>query len=259
MRKGELVIKVVMGFIISIAFFTSCVPMKKQIYLQSAADSAKVEFINPKLMDYTLKPGNNLYIQVISIDEDVSAFFNLGMSSSGNIYYDAAIYLNSYAVNDSGFIVLPFIGNVKVSGLTIEEAKEAILKKISIYLDEITVIVKLVNFKVTVVGEVLRPAQFTIYQDQINVFEILSLAGDMTTFAKRDDVVLVRKTKNGSKMHHLNLLSDDFLESEYFYIMPDDIIYVKPVKGRNFAFTSFPYTLVISSISLILALTAIFK
>lgn len=259
MQKGKLILKVVIGFIITIAFFTSCVPLKKQIYLQTSEDSTRAEYINNNLINYKLQPGNNLYVQVISVDKDVTEFFNLGMGSSGNIYYDAAIYLNSYYVNDLGYVELPFVGKIKVGGLTIEEAKNEIIEVIEIYLDKITVIVKLVNFKVTVVGEVFRPAQFTIYQDQINVFEILSMAGDLTTYAKRDDIILVRKTENGSKMHHLNLLSDDILESEYFYVMPDDIIYVKPVKGKNFAFTSFPYTLVISSISLILALTVIFK
>jgi polysaccharide export outer membrane protein len=121
------------------------------------------------------------------------------------------------------------------------------------------VIVKLVNYNVSVVGEVHNPGQYKIYQEHLNIYEVLAMAGDMTTFAKREDVVLVRKTEKGSKVYHLNLLEDTLLESEFFYIMPDDIVYIQPVKGKNFAFNQFPYTLVISSISLIIALFALVK
>ena len=83
------------------------------------------------------------------------------------------------------------------------------------------------------------------------------MAGDLTTYAKRDDIVLVRKQENDAKIFHINLLEDNVLESEYYYILPDDIIYVRPVKGKNFAFSAFPYTLVISTISLAIALFAL--
>ena len=146
-----------------------------------------------------------------------------------------------------------------LENLTVEEAKAKIQEQIDIYLKKTMVIVKLVNYNISVVGEVQRPGQFKIYQDKINIYEVLAMAGDMTTFAKREDVVLVRKTEKGSKVHHLNLLEDVLLESELFYIMPDDIIYIQPVKGKNFAFTQFPYALLISSISLIIALFALSK
>jgi len=260
MQKVNFILKVLSGFVILFAIFTSCVPIKKQIYLQTKEDTTKTNFFSEQYLDYKLQSGNNLYVQVYSIDEELSQFFNLGggTAGGGNIYYDAAIYLNSYLVDDSGFVELPFLGKLYVKGLTVQEAKDIIQNQIDKYVKEIIVIVKLVNYNVTIVGEIERPGQYKIYQDRINIFEIISLAGDMTTFAKRDDIILVRKTEKGSKMYHIDLLSDNILESEFYYIMPDDIIYIKPVKGKNYAFESFPYTLVISSISLILALTAIF-
>jgi len=151
------------------------------------------------------------------------------------------------------------LGNVFVKGLNLEQAKTKIQEKVDSYLDGTMIIVKLVNYNVSVIGQVMHPGQYKIYQDHINIFEVLGLAGDLTTFAKRDDIVLVRKTETGSSVHHLNLMSDEILESEYFYILPDDIIYVQPVKGKNFAFETFPYTLVISSISLAIALFALIK
>jgi len=246
---------------ISVLFFSSCVPIKKQIYLQSQkeADSTDVDYMNDNTPSYTLQTGNNLYIKVVSMESDLSDFFNGGIGSGGNIYYDAAIYLSSYSVNDEGYVELPFLGKIFVQGLNLEQAKEKIQKEVDSYIEGTMIIVKLVNYNVSVIGQVRQPGQYKIYQDNINMFEVLSLAGDLTTFAKRDDIVLIRKTEKGSKVHHLNLMNDEILESEYFYILPDDIIYVQPVKGKNFAFETFPYTLVISSISLAIALFALLK
>ena len=257
MQKRHLELKVIIGFVLVISFFSSCVPIKKQVYFQTAEDTTKSEYINEKLIDYKLQPGNNLYIRVISLEPDVTEFFNMGTQSMFN--YDAGIYLNSYSINDAGFLEMPFIGELYVKDKTLKEAKDIIQDQVNEYLNQTMVIVKLVNYNVSIVGEVHRPGQYKIYQDKINIFEIISLAGDLSVFAKRDDIILVRKSEKGSKIYHIDLLSDNILESEFYYIMPDDIIYVKPVKGRNFAYTSFPYALVISSISLILALTAIFK
>ena len=241
--------------------FSSCVPVKKQVLMQVPEDdSAKAEYLNDRtLADYHLKPGNNLYVKIISANKDADEFFNPGVTSSGNIYYDAAIYLTSYSVDDSGYVELPFIGKLYAEGKTIEEFKTEINTVISEYLKKTIVIVKLVNYNITVVGEINRAGQYKIYQDKINIFEVLGMAGDFTTYAKRDDVIIVRHTEKGSKVHHIDLLSDDILESDYYYLMPDDIVYVRPLKGKNFAYQMFPYALVISSISLILAIFSITK
>jgi polysaccharide export outer membrane protein len=183
----------------------------------------------------------------------------MGFGTSGNIYYDAAVYLNSYYIDNEGYVELPFIGKIYLKGFTVEEAKKIIQAEIDKYLNKTTVIVKLVNYTITVVGEVNNPGLYKVYQDKINIFEILGLAGDLKTFAKRNDVILVRKTENKTKIYHIDLLNEDLLESDYYYIMPDDIVYVKPVTGKNFAFETFPYTLVISSISLALAIFALIK
>lgn len=251
--------KSLFGIAFLLAVFASCVPIKKQIYLQAYQDSTKSEYVNKKIYDHKLQVGNNLYAKVYSLDEKSYEFFNLGYGVSSDVYYDAAIYLKSYYVDAAGFVDLPFIGKVQVLGLTVDEAKSLIQAEIDKYLNKTTVIVKLVNYNVTVVGEVQNPGQYKVYQDKINIFEVIGLAGDLTTYAKRDDIVLVRKNGNKSKIFHIDMLHDNVLESEYYYVMPDDIIYVTPVKGKNFAFESFPYTLVISTISLALALVAIFN
>ena len=251
--------RIIIGFILMIVFFSSCVPIKKQIYFQAAEDTLKTAYPYKDFKAHKLQTANNLYVNVFSIEKESYEFFNLGYGTSGNIYYDAAIYLNSYVVDEEGYVELPFIGRLHVKGLTIEEAKDIIQQEIEKYLKKTTVVVKLVNYSISIVGEVNRPGQYKIYQDRINIFEVISLAGDLTTYAKRDDIILVRRQEKDAKIYHINLLEDNVLESEYYYIMPDDIIYAKPVKGKNFAFSAFPYTLIISTISLTLALVAIFR
>ncbi|MFU8843063.1 MAG: polysaccharide biosynthesis/export family protein [Bacteroidales bacterium] len=238
---------------------SSCVPIKRQVYLQHGESEAKQEYRVSQDNLYRLKPGNNLHIKVFGIDSDVNDYFNLGYGAASNYYHDAAVYLNSYSVDDSGKVELPFIGNISVTGLTLKEAKEKIQREIDQYLLNTIVIVRLVNYNVTVVGEVARPGQYKIYQDQVSIFEVLGMAGDLTTYANRDEVVLVRKTEYGSKMHRINLLEHNMLESEFYYLMPDDMVYISPVRGKNFAFQTFPYALVISSISLIIGLFALFN
>jgi polysaccharide export outer membrane protein len=251
------------GLIVLMLLMYSCVPIKDRIYFQKAeegSDTTKQVYQIDHTPSYKLRAGNNLYVRIISLDDEATDFFNIGLGRQGALNInDAALYLSSYSVSDSGYMELPFIGEIYVQDLTLEEAKIKIQNKVNEYLTNTMVILKLVNYNVTVVGEVFRPGQFKVYQDQISIFEILAYAEDMTTFAKRDDVILVRKTEKGSEIHHLNLLSEDILESEYFYILPEDIVYVKPVKGKNFAFESFPYTLIISTISLTIALFALFK
>ncbi len=253
-------LKYLFGVTFFLAVFASCVPIKKQIYLQATEDSTKAEYTRKVVPEYRLQTGNNLYMRVYSMNEETYSFFNMGQGNqSNNVYYDAGVYLNSYYIEKDGYVDLPFIGKLFVVGLTVEEAKSLVQAEIDKYLKKTTVVVKLVNYNVTLVGEVQKPGQYKIYQDKISIFEVISMAGDLTTFAKRDDIVLIRKDGNKSKIHHINMLEADMLESEFYYIMPDDIIYATPVKGKNFAFASFPYTLVISSISLGLALFAIFK
>jgi len=108
-------------------------------------------------------------------------------------------------------------------------------------------------------GEVRRPGEYKIYQDEINIFEALSLAGDLGDFADRKNIVLVRQTKTGSNLYRLDLTNSNILESDYFYLVPNDIIYVEPLKGKQFTFANFPYAVIFSAISTTLLLINFFK
>ena len=249
--------------VVSAYFFSSCVPIKRIEYLQQQVekeDSLRTHFTNLDLNVYKIQPKDNLYITVSSALSRTENFFSSDdIARSSNYYNDAGIYLNSYAVSDSGYVDFPFVGKIYVKGLTVDQAKNLILGVVKDYLNEATVIVKLAIYKVTVLGEVNRPGTVNVYRNRVNIFELLSAAGDMTTFAKRDKVVLIRETETGSTVHQLNLNDISILESEYYYVLPDDVVYVPPVKGKNFAFDSFPYVLILSTITTSLLLINFFK
>lgn len=246
---------------VSILILSSCISQKKLRYLQNKSGSeANTEFINERNVDYKVQPGDNLYIKISSIDERTSMLFNnVDQRYANNIGNDVAVYLNSYTVNEEGYVEFPLVGKVKVNDLTIEQIKAKIKDFLSEYLKESLVIVKLVNFNITLLGEVKSPGEYKIYQDKINIFEAISFAGDLTDFADRNKLSLIRQTKAGAKIHRLDLTDARILESDYYYLMPNDILYVEPVKGKQFTFANFPYSLVFSAISTTLLLINFFK
>jgi polysaccharide export outer membrane protein len=248
-------------FIVIIALFASCVTQKQVKYLQKqqAQDTTNF-FSNKQNADYKLQPKDNLYIKVFSLDEKTYAFFNKqGGSSYNDFVSDASIYLNSYTVNSEGNIDFPIIGKVYVKDLTLDQIKDVFQKLIDEYLKETMVVVKLVNFKITVVGEVMRPGQSTVYQENVNIFEAISLAGDMTSFADRSHVALIRQTKDGSRVYYLDLNSINILNSEFYYLKPNDILYIAPLGVKRWGFDTFPWALVFSAISTALLLINYFK
>lgn len=246
------------ALIVIIFLLASCVTKKEVLYLQNKAKAdSSAEHINKRDVMYKIQAKDNLYIKINGLDDKTYQFFNKQGGSTGyvNDYNtDAAIYLSSYGVDDQGNITLAILGNIHVQGLTVPEAKEAIQKLVNEYLKETTVTVKLVNFNITVIGEVLRPGEYKIYQDQINMFQALSIAGDMTDYANRSQVQLVRQTKSGSQIHYLDLTSNKFLSSEYYYLLPNDIVYVSPLNKKRYGFTQFPYNTVFIAITALTSL-----
>lgn len=246
----------ILSLLLALAF-ASCVPQKKMLYLkeaQMAAENISKEYVNDRSVNYRLQPGDNLYIRAVNtIDERSAAAVtgNLGTSTL-QLSSDASIYLQSYTVDESGCIEMPLIGKVEVKNLTVEEAKDRLQAAMDQYVSQTTLIVKLSNFNLTVLGEVNRPGMYKVYQSQINVFEAISLAGNMTNFAKNDQVKIIRQTHNGSEIVSIDMGNADVLESPYYYLKPNDIIYVEPLKIKQWGFSSFPYSTVISILSLAL-------
>jgi len=236
--------------------FSSCIPQKKIKYMQPAHEDStnRALFQTPEFQEYHLGVGDNLHIKVQSLDEKSNEFFNREKNNRNSGYNDASIYLESYSVDKQGNIFFPFIGPVYVLGLTVDQAKLEIEKVMDKYLKKTTIVVKLVNFNITFVGEIRRPGEYKIYQDRINIFQAISLAGDISDYGNRNEVKLMRMTDDGMAVHILDLTREDILESPYFYLKPNDIIYIEPLKGKQFAFATFPYALLFSTITTVIVL-----
>ncbi len=262
MKISLLAFKLFCLSIIGIALF-SCVPQAKMKYLQDKeGDTAKYEFQTLK-PDYKIKTGDYLYIRVLSLDQKTNEIFaSIAGSSASNSYMsitDQNIYLTSYWVNDSGFISFPLLGHIYAQGLTVKEMQDNLNVAVSGILKEASVTVKLVMYNISVLGEVNNPGKVTIYNNRINIFEAIALARDITAFGNRSKVQIIRTEGTKSNIMVLDLLSKDILSSPYYYLQPNDIIYVEPMKEKAYAFETFPYGLVYSSIGLVLVILTFFK
>ena len=235
--------------------FASCVPQKKMLYLkeaQMATDNRSVNYINERSVDYKLQPGDNLYIRFINTIDERSAAALAGENSLRASYMstDAGIYLQSYTLDEDGYMVLPLTGKIELKNLTVDGAKEKMQAEINKFVNQTTLIVKLSNFNLTVLGEVTRPGMYKVYQSQINLFEAVALAGNMTNFAKNSEVKIIRQTDNGSEVITVDMGKADILSSPYYYLKPNDIIYVEPLRIKQWGVTTFPYSTVISIVTL---------
>jgi len=251
------------GYFLLILFigllFASCVPQKKILYLQDipSDDDTVYSFLNDRLLDYKVQAGDNLYIKINSLEEKSTTYYN-EVSGSGSSPGGNNLYLNSYLVNDTGYFHFPSLGYIYVKDRTAEEIQLILEKRLQEYLLNPVVIVRLASFRITLLGEFKSPGKYDVYQSNINLFEAISMAGDMTDFAKRDKIAIIRQTSRGSKIVRVNLNDKRILESDYFYLLPNDIVYAEPIKAKQFVSTNFPYGLVFSILSTVLLLYAFF-
>ncbi len=261
MKTMNKITKLGLAAVVLAVLFASCVPQKKMLYLKEAqmlSENQSINYVNERSVDYKLQPGDNLYIRFVNIvDQGGTSSLNGEFTRTSSS--DASIYLQSYTIDEEGFIELPLIGKIVVRNLTVDEAKALLQTELDKYINQTTIIVKMSNFNLTILGEVTHPGMFKVYQSQINLFEAVALAGNMTNFAKNSAVKIIRQTDNGSEIVTVDMGSADILSSPYYYLKPNDIVYVEPMKIKQWGFTAFPYATVFSIISLVVTVYALFR
>ncbi len=227
------------GFILIIVFLASgCVSHKKLVYIQD--DGRKLplkEFEIDREVTVTIQAGDELYITVSTSDERPTNFSQAEAAAM-------EVTLRSYTVGDNGYIRFPYLGTVDVLGKTLVEASDEIEKSLSSYITTPSVIIRFVNKKITVVGEVNAPGVYNFYDKNINVFQAIAHAGDITTFGNRKHVILIREEDGKIYKHRIDLTDENFLVSSLYIVKPDDIIYVEPLWVKIWGFETFPYALV---------------
>lgn len=246
-------IRITLGLIIIAS--SSCVNLKKvQLMQEKSITDYSQEIINAQRDAYKINFGDHLYIKIFSTDAQTSRFFQSDFPELMNQSY---IYLNSYKIDEEGYVNYSFVGKIMVKGLTINEAQKKIEESLQEYFKDVKVYAKLVNFNISLLGEVNSPGTFTIDRDEITILQALGMAGGITDFGAAEKVVLVRKSPNGSTVKYLDLTDNGVLESEHLFLMPDDVIYVAPRGSKSFVFEKFPYGLIFGILGIGLSIYAI--
>lgn len=230
-----------------IVVMTGCQSYKQVPYLQSYEElnnenyeEIVVNEVNQAdtLYDARIQPKDLLTISVNTSDPEAAAPFNLTVQtplstlSRNNVTSQPS--LQQYLVNNEGMIDFPVIGQLKIGGLTKNEAEALIREHLKPYLKEVPIVtVRMSNYKISVLGEVARPGTFTISNEKVNIFEALAMAGDMTVYGLRGNVKLVREESNGERrIIGLNLNDRDIIHSPYYQLQQNDILYVTPNKTK---------------------------
>ncbi len=224
---------------------SSCIPVRRMSYVQSdrRQDPNEIMYTGQHIDDI-IRPGDELYIRTTSADEESTIFSSRGQAGA---VYDPSLL--SYTVSEDGTIRLPYIGNIQLSNLTLEEAADSIEVNLSQYLFIPSVFIRFINTKVTVLGEVNSPGVYRFNYKNINILQAIGYANDITEFGNRRNVLIIREEGARKTKQHINLLSDDLLESEWYLIKSNDIIYVEPLKRKKWGMSTVPYNLILSVIS----------
>ncbi|MBX2921980.1 MAG: polysaccharide biosynthesis/export family protein [Chitinophagaceae bacterium] len=222
--------------VITFMCFCSCVDTKKAAYFYGIRDTA---IISPysAIPEPVITRNDVLTISVSSANPEADIPFNtpntMSTAHGGNLGALAS-QTSGYLVNAEGKIQFPVLGNVQVSGMTKNEIKEMLTRELSErkLLKDPIVSIRIINFRVTIMGEVRNPSVVTVPSERMSLLEALGMAGDLTVFAKRENVLLIREENGEKVVRRINLNSQELFNSPYYYLKSNDIIYVEPNAAR---------------------------
>lgn len=220
-----------------------CVTQKKLMYLQDA-DASKAETLNTQFKaqsELVVRSGDAMTIFISALDNEAVAPYNLPTvvySRPGSAQVQTTPMLQYYIVDDQGDVTLPVLGKVHVAGLTRTGVEEAVRAKLEAQVVNPSVQVRLVDARVSVMGEVTQPRQVPLVTDRLTILEALAAAGDLTPYGRRDNVLVTREVNGKIEMGRLDLTSTDLYLSPYYYLQQNDVIYVSPNKVRAISSTN---------------------
>jgi len=236
------------GVIFISLFVMSCVPTRQLKYFNDI-NNVEEPVINPRTQKMIM-PFDKLFIKVLSIDPQTSQIFN---SSEEMRYGSGNNGVIGYLVDESGNINFPFVGNIKVVSLTTSQAAEKIQVALTDYVTNTSIIVKYIDNQITVIGEVQRQGIYSFTQDKLNIYEAIGLGGGITRYGDRKNIILVRN--QGDKIMHfrLNLSNSMIADNAAYYILPNDVIVVEPLKAVSSSYSNITFTTVLTSITTLIA------
>jgi polysaccharide biosynthesis/export protein len=240
----------------SITLF-SCVSQKQLTYLNNIDPIANEQYPKLDQPEYRLQKQDILYVKFTTLNEEINSALNGSAdNNTQNVFQsDAGMYINGFAINDSGNIKLPVVGLVQVLGKTMEEATRVIEEKTSQYVKDAAIIVKLLSFRFTVLGEVNAPGYYTNYKNQLSILEAIGMAGNITDYGNRSNILVIRSTNEGSHSFRINLQNKIILSSEDFFLVPNDVIIVEPLKHKSFIINAPTFSFFLNSLVSTISLT----
>jgi polysaccharide biosynthesis/export protein len=244
------IIKFIFVFFSLIILSSSCVRYRSLVMLDSKLgtyDTTKQDAVPV----YKIQKSDVIDISVASTDAQSLTIFTKGQSESKTID-EGMLYFNGYVVDDSGKVSMPIIGDVYVEGKTVSEIRDTLQKRMYKYYKYATVSVKLAIFRVSVLGEVLNPGTQLIYRDRINILEVLTMSGGFKDLANRKEVKIIRTINGVTEIRIVDLTSEKLLNDPWYQLMPNDIIYIKPLKYIAFKTNVATITTTVSVLSLML-------
>jgi len=254
--------------LISILLLGSCNSYKKMIYFEELARTTRDTVIKRERPIYRLQSGDILYIRVVTNNEEIDDMFNLDQSfmmGQGQNYMQqsmyggmgASLYFRGYSVDDSGYIDLPVIHKVHVLGKTVDKAKYDISNKLHDYLEDAVIIVRMNYFKVTFLGEIAQPGVENLNVNKLNIMEALGHVGGITRNGNRKEIMVMRPLEEGSQVYRIDLTDKRMVEQQRFELLPNDVVYVPPLRTSWFKDESTTFTFWLTTISTTLTTTAL--
>jgi len=257
--------KIIFTLFLTIALL-SCKTSKDLTYLKDMNDQELQDHLPQKPAEYRIKQNDNLYVKIITQNAEVNNLFSLNPTTTTyagtqqqSVSDPSSQFINGNIVDQKGEITLPILGKVKVEGLTVPEAQDTINKTAGEYLKEYIVQVRLMSFKITMLGEFRSPGVLYNYNNYITVLEAISRAGGVTDFSILNKIMVIRTTPMGYKSFKVDLSSKKLLASEVFYLQPDDLIYAGPDKNKNISLNATTYSMLLSSITTLLVIMQFFR
>lgn len=229
-------LKFILCFLFFPMFFYSCISTQNVPYFKDISDTSKpVSVVMSAYNDPIIQIDDILSVNIQTIDPQASA--PISQSNIANLSATSSTLppmpsSTGYLVDKEGTISIPLLGTIKVAGLTTAKARKVILTKAEEFYKSPTVQVRYENFKVTILGEVQRPSSYAIPNERITVLDALGLAGDLTIYGRRENIMLIRDSLGSKQFIRLNLNSTELVKSPYFYLKQNDVLYVEPNKAK---------------------------
>lgn len=215
---------------VTVALFSSCVPKKDILYLQGSQTPQNT----PSNYEPLIQKDDILYINVSSSQAEAAAPFNLDTqgkdATGGSSGYTTQ--KQSYMVDNLGNIEFPILGTIAVSGYSINELRDVLKAKLNNYVKDAVINIRIINFKVTVAGEVNQPGVVTTDSQRFTLFDALAKSGDLTLYGKRDNILIVRDFQGVKSFNRVDITQADFVNSPFYYLDQNDFIYVEARKAK---------------------------